>query len=289
MAASSFFLPMMLQSALVPFAATLAALAAARALRMTAPLTPAAVALGFVAAYFAAFHSQWSPLPRQALDWLPWLAVFGCVGASAIEQIRDGRARQAARAALALLAAGTVVWPALASIGPERALAVLIATAAWIAAAWSLLARAAERGPTPPYILAVLAGGAALTLALDSSQALGQSSGALAAALAAVIVFNLGRRGAGFSGAAAGAAAGTAVLLAGVLLAHGYLYAGLSIGYVLLLAGGVLVDPLVERFSALRHGRRGLASWPTAALLTAIPVLTTVALAFKSMQDAGGY
>jgi hypothetical protein len=281
MSASSFFLPLIVQSVLVPFAVTLAALAAARALRMTAPLMPAALALGFVAAYFAAFHAQWSPLPHQALDWLPWLAAFGCVAASAIGQIRDGRARRAARAALALLAAGTVVWPALAGIGPYKALAVMVATASWIAAAWSLLARSAERGPTPPVILAVLAGGAALTLALDSSQALGQSSGALAAALAAVIAFNLACRGAGFSGASAG----TAVLLAGVLLADGYLYASLPIGYVLLLAGGVLV----ERFGVLRRGRHGLASWPAAALLTAIPVLTTVALAFRSMQDAGGY
>ena len=76
------------------------------------------------------------------------------------------------------------------------------------------------------------------------------------------------------------------MLLLGTLLATAHLYAGFSLGYVALLAGALLVDPLL---AALRRSERGGLPWVPAAVLTAIPVAVTVALAVKAMQDSGGY
>ena len=82
------------------------------------------------------------------------------------------------------------------------------------------------------------------------------------------------------------AAAATAVVVLGTLLAAAHLYSGFSLGYVTLLGAGLLIDPVL---GVLRRSREGGLPWIPAAVLTAIPVLVTVALAVKAMQETGGY
>jgi hypothetical protein len=281
----SFILPLVFQSAVVPFVVALLALAVLGATRLRESAPPIAVMIGFIAAYFSIFHAQWSIVPVQALDWLPWIAVIGTAGALAGEQTHSAALRLAARLAIATVAACVVVWPALASFGlPKAAIAVLL-TAGFISVAWTYLASAGASRPTSPVALAIIAGGAGLTLVLDSSQSIGQLSGALASTLAAYLAFNLGRARAEFSGAASG----VTVLLLGALLANAHLYAGLSIGYVALLAGGLLADPVVEGINALRRRSSGAGARVAAVALTAVPVVTTIGLAVKAMQESGAY
>ncbi len=272
----SFVIPLFLQSALLPFGVALAVLAASR--------KPAfALAAGFLASYFAVFHAQWSFAPHQVLDWMPWIALLGAAAAIAGETVRPVATRTIARALIATAAAAVVVWPALASLGLVKAVLIVVAAAALICAAWSWLAHAADSRPTPAPLLTIVAGGAALALMVDASQAIGQLSGALAAALAACVAFNLVRRRIAFDGAANG----VAVLLLGALLVNAYLYAGFSLAYVALLAGGLLADPLVAVIDRAR--RRSGRAWVAATVLCAIPVLTTIGLALKTAQESGGY
>ena len=282
---ASFALPLVLQSALVPFGVAVAALAAFRAMRLQAAAPAAAIAAGLVAAYFAVLHAQWSLVPKVALDWLPWMALAGAGGAVAVENIRGAAARLAARFALSMAAGALVVWPALASFGMQKAALSVGVVAVLMCAAWSYMARVTDHRPTPPVLLALVAGGAGLALMLDSSQSLGQLSGALASALGACIAFNLPRLRPAFSPAATG----VAVLMLGTLLANAHLYSGFSLGYVALLIGGLLADPLVAGINRLRRLEGKAGSWATAAVLTAIPVAVTVGLAVKAAQDAGGY
>jgi hypothetical protein len=273
---SSFIVSLILQSALLPFGVALAVLIVLRKPAM-------AVAAGFLAAYFAAFHAQWSFVPHQALDWLPWIALFGAAGAIVSEHLPG--ARLPLRAVIALAIAAVVTWPALASLGTGKTVLVVIVAAALMLAAWTYLAAAAQSRPTPAPLLVVIAGGAALALMLDASQAIGQSSGALAMTLAACTLINLPRTRIEFHGAANG----TAVVLLGALLMNAYLYAGFSLGHVALLAGGLLADPLVAGINRLRRREGGAGSWVGTAVLTAVPVLLTIGLAIKAAQDAGGY
>lgn len=281
----SFIIPLILQSALVPFGIALALLFALR--RMSLPVLVPAIALagGFVAAYFAAFHAQWSAVPKTALDWLPYIAMFGVVGGLAAENAPHAATRLLSRLVIALVVVTLVVWPAMASLGASQATVIAGSAALLIVMAWSFLAKAGESRPTPVPLLAVVAGGAGLALMLDSSAALGQSSGALASALAACLLFNLPRVRIAFSAVATG----TAVLLLGVLLLNAYVYAGFSPVYVALLAGGLFADPLVAGINRLRNNPGGAGSWITTAVLTAVPVLTTVGLAVRTMQESGGY
>lgn len=281
----SFVLPLILQSAVLPFGLALAVLAVLRATRWRDAAPAIALAAGFIASYFAVLHAQWSFAPKEALDWMPWIAVLGTAGAAATEVARHGGLRLLARLALSIATAGVIVWPALAGIGLQKAAITVLVAGVLICAAWTHLARAAECRPTPPYLLAIVTGGTALALMLDSSQSIGQLSGALASALAACIAFNLPRLRITFSGTATG----IAVLLLGALLASAYLYAGFSLAYVALLAGGLLADPVVELVNRLRQRGGGAGSWVTAVVLAAIPVLTTIGLAIKTAQEAGGY
>jgi hypothetical protein len=284
MLAASFALPLIWQSALVPFGVAVASLAALRALRLKAAAPAAAIAAGFIAACFAVLHAQWSFVPKVALDWLPWMALAGVVGAVAADTFRHAGVRLAARFFISMAAGALVVWPALASLGVQKAVLSAGVMAVLVCATWSYMARVTDHRPTPPMLLALVAGGAGLALMLDSSQSLGQLSGALASVLAACLAFNWGLRTA-FSPAAAG----VAVLLLGALLANAHLYAGFSLGYVALLVGGLLADPLVASINRLRRSDGKAGSWATAAVLTAIPVAVTVGMAVKAVQDAGGY
>lgn len=281
----SFIIPLILQSALVPFAVALALLFALHRMPLQAIVPAIALAGGFVAATFSAFHAQWSAVPKTALDWLPYIAVFGVAGSLAAENAPHAVTRLLSRLVIALVTVTLAVWPAIASLGPSKAAAVAGTAALLITMAWSFLAKSGENRPTSALLLAIVAGGAGLALMLDSSAALGQSSGALAAALAACLLFNLPRVRIAFSAAATG----TAVLLLGMLLMNAYVYAGFSPVYVALLAGGLFADPLVAGIDRLRNRQGGAGSWITAAVLTAVPVLTTVGLAVKTMQDSGGY
>jgi hypothetical protein len=281
----SFVIPLILQSALVPFAVALVLLFALRRLPLQVLVPSLALAGGFVAAYFAAFHAQWSAVPKTALDWLPYIAAFGVVGTLAAENAPHAATRLLSRLVISLVAVTLVVAPAAASLGASKAIVLTAAAAVLITVAWTFLAKAGETRPTAVPLLAIVAGGAGLVLMLDSSAALGQSSGALASVLAACLLFNLPRVRVAFSAAATG----TAVLLLGVLLANAYVYASFSPVYVTLLFGGLLADPVVAAVNRLRNRSGGVGSWITAAALTAVPVLATVGLAVKTMQDSGGY
>ena len=281
----SFVIPLILQSALVPFAVALVLLFALRRMPLQALVPAIAMAGGFAAAYFAAFHAQWSALPKTAMDWLPYIAVFSVAGALASENAPHAATRLLSRLVISLVTVTLVVWPAMASLGPSKVIVLAVSAAVLICMTWSLLVKAGENRPTAAPLLAVVAGGAGLVLMLDSSAALGQSSGALAAALAACALFNMPRNRVAFSGAATGAA----VLLLGVLLTNAYLYAGFSPVYLALLLGGLLADPVVAGVNRLRRRSGGAGSWITAAALTAVPVLATVGLAVKTMQESGGY
>lgn len=282
---ASFVLPLVLHGALLPFAVTLAALASARALRLGGTAVLVAAPAGLLAAYAATLHGQWSLVPRVALDWLPWIAVAGAAAAAAAEKITGTPTRRAARLAISLAAAALVVWPAAGSLGPLHAALAALAAGVLTALAWSVKAHAAARRPTPPLLLAVVAGGAGLALMLDSSQSIGQLCGALAAVLAACAAWNVPRARTGFPPAAAG----FAVLVLGVLLTVAHLYAGFPLASVALLGAALAADPLRGAVQRLRRGTAEPPAWAAATALTAIPVVATIGLALKAAQDAGGY
>lgn len=279
----SFFVPLFVQSALVPFGVALAVLVVARIAQPGAIGPALAVAAGFLGTYFAALHAQWSPLPKLALDWLPWIAVAGTAGAVLAERIGRAGLRIVARLALALAAGAVVVWPALAGLGLPQALLIAAVTGSVVCTVWSALAQAAASRPTPPWLLAVVAGGAGVALMLDSSQSLGQLSGGLAAALAACAL--LGLRRSAFSPAAAG----SAVLLLGALLANAYVYAGFPLAYIALLVAGLLADPAVAALNRLRKRRGGAGSFAVATVLTALPAAVAIGLAVQAAAESGGY
>ncbi|HEX7890700.1 MAG TPA: hypothetical protein VF522_15170 [Ramlibacter sp.] len=283
MPGSSIVLPMLWQSALLPFAVALAVLFAGRALRLQAAASVLAVAAGFLASYFAALHAQWSPVPKVALDWLPWTVVVAAAAALPIET-RDGFARILARGVVALIAAALVVWPALASFGAAKAAIAIVVTAALVTLVWSLLAASNRGKAVQPFLLAVVAGGAGLALMLDSSQSAGRLSGALAMTLAACLLFAWPRLRVAF----APAATGVVVVLLGALLANAHLYAGFPPSYLALLVGALLAQPVLD---ALLHRARAPVGWAwlPSAVLTVVPVLVTVALAVKAASDSGGY
>lgn len=281
----SFFLPLILQSAVIPFAVALAVLILAHRLRLGGIGPALAIAAGFLGTYAAALHAQWSPLPKVVLDWLPWIALVGTAGAAAIERIGGGALRVAARIALSTALAAVVVWPALASLGTQKALLMAGVAGAVTGVIWSYFAHTSDDRPTPPLLLGVIAGGAGLALMLDSSQSIGQLSGALASVLLACAALHLLRLRLVFSPAAAG----IAVLLLGALMLNAHIYAEFPLAYIALLAGGLLADPLVEGVNCLRKRHSGAGAWATATVLTAIPVAVAIGLAVKAASDAGGY
>jgi hypothetical protein len=280
---SSLVLSILRESTLVPFGASLAVLAAGRALRLQSAGTAVALAAGFLASYFAVLHAQWSPVPQVALDWTPWIVLAALAGALATEKLPGAGARFSVRLALALAAAALIVWPALVTFGAQKAAIAIVATGLPIALVWSVAAPVAHGGASRPLLLAVVAGGAGIALLLDSSPSVGRLSGAQAAALCACMVFNLPRVRVAFSPAAAG----VTVMVLGTLLANAHLYAGFPLGYVALIVGALLVDPVLAKIHRLRRKAGDGPSWIPGAVLTAIPVMVTVALAVKAAQDSG--
>jgi hypothetical protein len=280
---TSFFLQLVLNSAVVPFGVALAVLAACRAARTDAPASLLAIVAGLLASYAATMHAQWSLVPKVALDWLPWITIGTAAIALAAQRMRNTARRVALRAVVSLSIGGLIVSAAVGSFGPQKAaLSALVIGVVLVALLWTLAARPAQGPATRPLLLAMVAGGTGLALMLDSSQSMGQLAGALAMTLAACMLFALPRIGTAFS-PAAGA---TAVVVLGTLLATAHLYAGFSLGYVALLAAALLIDPVL---AALRRSAHGGLPWIPATVLTAIPVLVTVVLAVRTMQESGGY
>jgi hypothetical protein len=280
---SSLVLSILRDSTLVPFAASLAVLAAGRVLRLQSAATAVAVAAGFLASYFTALHAQWSPVPQVALDWTPWIALAALAGAIATEELQGVGTRFALRLALALAAAALIVWPALGSFGTQKSAIAIVVTGLLIAVVWSVVAPVAHGGASRPLLLAVIAGGAGIALLLDSSQSVGRLSGAQAAALGACTVFNLPRVRMSFSPAAAG----VTVMVFGTLLANAYLYAGFPLGYIALIVAALLADPVLAAIHRLRRKTGDGPSWIPGAVLTAIPVMVTVGQAVKAAQNSG--
>ena len=60
---TSFFLPLVLQSAVVPLGVALAVLATLRAVRPQAPASLLALVAGFLASSFLTMRAQWSLVP----------------------------------------------------------------------------------------------------------------------------------------------------------------------------------------------------------------------------------
>jgi hypothetical protein len=281
---TSFFLPLVLQSAVTPLFVALVLLAIGR----TAwPRAAAVLALagGFLASYAATLHAQWSPVPHVALDWLPYLVLASVFAACRVEKIASAVGRGVARLVAGAVLGAVVTWPALASLGAVKAATAVVAVALLVALAWTGMARPARGAVTRALLLAVVAGGAALTLMLDSSQSIGQLSGALASVLAACVVFGLPRLHVAFTPPAAG----LAVLVLAALLANAQLYAGFSLGYVALLVAALLADPVLVGIGRLRRPGADGPGWIPAAVLTAVPVVVTIALAVKAAHDSGGY
>ena len=186
----SFIIPLFLQSALLPFALALMVLLLTREANLADGGTLAAVAAAFLASYFAVYHAQWSFLPQQSLDWLPWIVLLGGAGVIVAEKTAHPLPRHAMRLALCIGSVTLLVWPAVASGGLQRPLLSIAVAGLLMFAAWTYLGAAATQRPTPAFMLVVVAGGAALALMLDSSQVIGQLSGALATTIIAALVFN---------------------------------------------------------------------------------------------------
>lgn len=72
-------------------------------------------------------------------------------------------------------------------------------------------------------------------------------------------------------------------------LANAHVYAGFPLGYIALLVGGLMVDPLVRALNRLRSRSEGAGAWATTTVLSAIPVAAMIFLAVKAASDAGGY
>lgn len=282
----SFFLPLVIQSALVPFTVAIVTLFLLTRSSFQRLAAPVAILLAFLASYFLVFQDQWTPVPRQALDWLFWIGLLALPGAVLVERVQHGGVRILLRAILACAAIVMVIWPLLQQGEPQQHATVIAVSVILIAAAWTLLAREAQRGPMPPVLLTIVAGGAALALMIDASQMIGQLLGALAMACAGCAAFNLGRRRAYFNEAATG----LALIVLGALVANAFVYADFSIVYVVLLAAGLLGSVLAEALLRL-FGKEsgGAASWVASLLLSGLPVLVAIGLAVKSAQDSGGY
>jgi hypothetical protein len=284
MSESSLVLQLLWQSVLVPALVALAVLAASRAARLNGQSAVLAMTAAFVASYFATLHAQWSLVPHGALDWLPWIAIGGAAGALAAERA-SGAARLVLRLVVGLVVAALLVSGAVASLGMAKAVFALVVAGVLIAAVWSGFAATAEGGARHPLLMAVVAAGTGLSLMLDSSQKLGQLSGALAVALGACMLVNVPRVRVPFPPAASGAA----VVLLGALIFTAHLYAGFSLWYVALLLLALLADSLLAAGARLRGGVQAQRSWIPAAVLTVVPVVATIAMVLKAAQEHGGY
>lgn len=276
----SFVLPLLWQSAWLPFAVALLALIVLG--RWSRAAAAVALVAGLLASFAVVMGGQWSPVPKVATDSLPWIAIAGAALAIGVETLRSAAARGLLRAGLALGVAALVVWPALPSLGASKATLTIVAAGLLAALTWTVLARRQAAGPLQALLLAVVAGGGGLALMLDSSQSLGHLSGAVGCALLACAVL-------GLRVPFAPAAAGLAVIVLQALLVNAQVYADFPIGYIALLLVALLAEPLLQALQRARGGTPSFGFGAAGAVLTVVPVLVTVGLAVKAMQDSGGY
>jgi hypothetical protein len=194
--------------------------------------------------------------PVDVIDWLPWLALAaGCWG---LIEGNSRRWRWLGRLVLTGAVLGLVLGPLARNGGSWPVLAArwvgLGAGVLWV---WGLLDARDERlaGGSLLTVLAMVAGGSSLTLALSGSLVLGELAGVLTAAVVA-LRFGLGRDPG--STAARGLMAVVVVVLAGLLLA-GRFYSETPTSAALVLA----VAPLaawIDRPGPL--GRPSAWLWP---------------------------
>lgn len=268
----------MLQSALLPFGAALAVLLAMRKVAGSDGASALAVAAGALATYFA-IHS-WSPMPQQALDWLPWITLLAVAGAMAVRRAGHAAARGAVRLVIGGGAAALTLAPVMASFEPARLLVLLAVTAVALSAVWTMFAADTGGARVSPLILTIVAGGAGLALMIDASQSLGQLNGALAMACAASFFAGLVIQDRFFGQAAIG----TALSLLAALLLNAHVYAEFSPAYVGLLVAGLAGGAL----TGLWRGSGATAVF-IRVLLTGLPVLVMLALVLKTAAESGGY
>lgn len=280
----SFILPLVLQSALLPFGVALAILAAMRRLDRPELGAALAVPLALLASYFA-IHRQWSPLPQQALDWLPWIGLLAVAAALGAGRLSQAWARAVLRLATGCVAAAMSLAPILMNVEPVRLFAVVVLTGVLLVVAWTVLGSSAASAHASALVLAIVAGGAGLTLMIDASQSLGQLNGALAMACTACFVFALVARRTAFDQAAAG----IALVLLAALLVNAHVYAGFSLMYVTLLLAGLAGGAVPVVLRAFGKNEAGIMACIGVALVAGIPVLAAIGLVLKAAQESGGY
>lgn len=280
----SFFLPLVLQGALLPFAVALAILLALRKPGSRSFAAPLAVLAATLASY-AFIHPQWSLLPRQALDWLPWTAAAAVAGAVVVDRLAGVWARAVLPVALGCTVALMTMAPILASTGPGRLAVISMLVGLSVLLMWTGLARWGGGGGAPSLAIAVVAGAAGLMLMIDASQSLGQLHGALAMACAACFGYGTIRRRSVFGSPGIG----VALLVLAALLVNAYVYAGFSLIYVALLVAGLAGGMVPRLLRAFGKSDAGWAALVGTALAAGIPVLVGLSLVLKAAQDSGGY
>lgn len=286
MAVPSFVIPLLLQSAVLPVGVAVGVMwGTSRLGGLTRWASLLGVAAGFLASFIAVYRAQWSWVPHQALDWLPWLVLLGLAAGVVMQRSDRTLVRHLMRLLLALGAAALVAWPALASRGLAGVLGVCATAGVLMYVIWTFLGEGVALRPTPAPLLGVVAGGTALALMLDASQLLGQLSGALACVVLTGAAFELLRRRTDLLGPAIG----LGVLVLGALLVNAHVFAGFSLAYVLLLCAALLVDPLVAAINKLRQRSGGIGSWAAVAVLAVLPLLLTLGLVLRAAEEAGGY
>jgi hypothetical protein len=243
----------------------------------------AALAVGAGAAAGHVALRGWSGWPpREAMAWLPVVAVLGAV-TGALGVTRRGPAPL--RSLLRLGLAAAVVWLLLGKVltrqtgdsGPLRAVALL---AAGLAVGWSAFESLAtprvRRGPL--LLLVLLATGSAVVLGLSGSVVLAQLAGALTAAVGAVLVLPVRAPGADLLRGAAP----PAMLLLGSQLLLGFRLADVPADALLLLAAAPVAALAVRAIAGRRaHASGGEADNPRtlAAQLVVVGLLLGLAVA----------
>lgn len=239
--------------------------------RAAAAAGPLALGGAWLAAQIAIVGITLPPL--RASDWLAVLVAAAALG-GLFEALRQppGWLRWSWRAALSLALPALLVLPLWrSSWSTPEALALIGAAGMGVFGAWSLLEAQARRraGAAMPLLLAVLASGSGLVLALSGSASQGQLGGALAAAVGAALVIALLQPRLSL---AHGSIGPLVIALAGLWL-NGTFYADVPSGSLVLL----FAAPWLALVGRLRPVQR-LAPWQS-ALVSAGAVLLPLAAA----------
>jgi hypothetical protein len=242
-----------------------------------------AIGSGYIAGHAAIALPAFPPL--EVTDRIPFLVAFATL-LGFLDSVWPSPAwvRWENRLLLTALVLGAILGPVLANIGETRSEILWVAglgvvlLASWV----NLDALAARLAPAPLALsLLIITGGVGGVLLVSGSLILGQLGLALAAALAAVVVFST--RGPGLSLDRGGVPILTTIV--GALLIDGHIYAGLpaSAAFVLLPA------PLAPWVCQLGPVRRASA-WKGSALavvVTLIPVSVALGIALAASPDYG--